>query len=195
MPALPFPAAAKRPLVSFAVGTQGLGDQCAPSRQMVAGTETEAGVIQGLLLQGMGGCGHRLRGARHARPAHLCRRTQLGPRRPRRRPGRPSGCRVRVVADTPVAIWGYSEGGAASSWAADSRGPATPRAPFAWCRHRWGAGRHRRHGQEPRRRALLRLRHGRVDGSGGGPPRPEPVQVPEPGRPDLGRGPPERLLA
>ncbi len=52
VPTLPYLAGGKRPLVSYAVGTQGLGDQCAPSNQMAVGTETEAGIIQGMLFQG-----------------------------------------------------------------------------------------------------------------------------------------------
>ncbi len=52
IPALPYLGGGKRPLVSYAVGTQGLGDQCAPSKQMAVGTETEAGIIEGMLLQG-----------------------------------------------------------------------------------------------------------------------------------------------
>ncbi|ROR89739.1 lipase family protein [Nocardioides aurantiacus] len=44
----------ERPVVSFAVGTQGLGDQCAPSRQLNAGTEYEGGFVKGLLSRGYG---------------------------------------------------------------------------------------------------------------------------------------------
>jgi len=41
-----------RGLVAFAVGTQGLGDQCAPSRQLAAGREYESVFITGLLARG-----------------------------------------------------------------------------------------------------------------------------------------------
>ncbi|KQT93830.1 lipase [Marmoricola sp. Leaf446] len=44
----------ERPVVGFAVGTQGLGDQCAPSRQLNAGTEYEGGFVKGLLSRGYG---------------------------------------------------------------------------------------------------------------------------------------------
>lgn len=41
-----------RGLVAFAVGTQGMGDQCAPSRQLAAGREYESVFITGLLARG-----------------------------------------------------------------------------------------------------------------------------------------------
>lgn len=44
----------KRPLISYAVGTQGLADKCAPSRQLAAGSEYEGAFLQGLLLRGYG---------------------------------------------------------------------------------------------------------------------------------------------
>ena len=42
----------RRPLVSFAVGTQGMADRCAPSRQLAAGTEYEGLFIKGFLARG-----------------------------------------------------------------------------------------------------------------------------------------------
>lgn len=41
-----------RPLVSYALGTVGMADRCAPSRQMAAGTLLEGAAIQTLLLRG-----------------------------------------------------------------------------------------------------------------------------------------------
>ncbi len=41
-----------RPLVSYAAGTQGQGDQCAPSRAMATGEEYEGIFIAGLLARG-----------------------------------------------------------------------------------------------------------------------------------------------
>lgn len=43
-----------RPIIGFAVGTQGLGDQCAPSKQMAAGLEYEGTFLEGLLQRGYG---------------------------------------------------------------------------------------------------------------------------------------------
>lgn len=42
----------ERPLVTYAVGTQGMADSCAPSRQLAAGSEYEGIFIKGLLLRG-----------------------------------------------------------------------------------------------------------------------------------------------
>lgn len=42
----------ERPLVSYAVGTQGMADSCAPSRQLAAGSEYEGLFIKGLLARG-----------------------------------------------------------------------------------------------------------------------------------------------
>ncbi|MFJ8825515.1 lipase family protein [Streptomyces sp. NPDC102467] len=108
-----------RPIVAFAPGTQGLADQCAPSRQMAQGTEYEALPIKKLLdqgwavvvtdYQGLGtpgvhtymtraAQGHAvldsLRAAQHLEQAHL---PKAG----------------------PVALYGYSQGGGASAAAAE----------------------------------------------------------------------------
>ena len=42
----------QRPVVGYAAGTQGMGDQCAPSRQLAAGSEYEGAFISGLLARG-----------------------------------------------------------------------------------------------------------------------------------------------
>lgn len=42
----------KRPLVSYAVGTHGLGDSCAPSQTMTQGTDNDSRLVELLLLQG-----------------------------------------------------------------------------------------------------------------------------------------------
>lgn len=44
----------ERPIIGYAVGTQGLGDQCAPSRQLAAGTGGEGLFLAGLLARGYG---------------------------------------------------------------------------------------------------------------------------------------------
>jgi pimeloyl-ACP methyl ester carboxylesterase len=53
-PSKPWLGRGQRPVVGFAVGTQGLGDQCAPSRQLAAGSEYEGSFIAGLLQRGYG---------------------------------------------------------------------------------------------------------------------------------------------
>jgi alpha-beta hydrolase superfamily lysophospholipase len=44
--------AGERPVVAYAVGTQGMADRCAPSRQLAAGTEYEGAFVKGLLARG-----------------------------------------------------------------------------------------------------------------------------------------------
>ncbi len=51
-PTVPWTGPGARPLVSFAVGTQGMADRCAPSRQLAAGSEYEGGFISGYLARG-----------------------------------------------------------------------------------------------------------------------------------------------
>jgi alpha-beta hydrolase superfamily lysophospholipase len=51
-PRAPWVGKGERPLVSYAVGTQGMADSCAPSRQLAAGSEYEGLFIKGLLLRG-----------------------------------------------------------------------------------------------------------------------------------------------
>lgn len=51
-PAADWVGPGERPLVSYAVGTQGMADRCAPSRQLQAGSEYESAFIGGLLARG-----------------------------------------------------------------------------------------------------------------------------------------------
>lgn len=46
------PAPGPRKLISYAVGTQGIADRCAPSRQFAAGTEYESAFVSTLLARG-----------------------------------------------------------------------------------------------------------------------------------------------
>lgn len=119
VPSLPYLGGGTRPLVSYAVGTQGLGDQCAPSAQMAAGTETEAGIVQGMLLQGWAvvvtdyeGLGTPGQHTYVVGPS-LGHAVLDAARAAIRLPG------AGLTPETRLTIWGYSEGGAASSWAAE----------------------------------------------------------------------------
>ncbi|MFF2195348.1 lipase family protein [Streptomyces sp. NPDC058157] len=115
-----------RPLVTYAVGTVGLGDSCAPSNNLPNGTSAEANLIQQLTLRGWAvvvtdyeglgtpglhtytvgpSAGHAVLDA--ARAAIRLPEAGLG-------------------ADTPVGIMGYSQGGQASSWAAELQGSYAP---------------------------------------------------------------------
>ncbi|WP_229686847.1 lipase family protein [Longimycelium tulufanense] len=111
--------AGTRPLVSYAVGTHGLGDQCAPSYKMRAGTENEVALIAQPLMRGWAvvltdypALGtpdvHHYAVGRAAGQAMLD-----AARAAQRLPGpglSPSG---------PVGFWGYSQGGQAAAFAGE----------------------------------------------------------------------------
>lgn len=108
-----------RPLIGYAVGTQGLDDQCAPSRQLAAGTEYEGLFLRGLLArgyavaltdyEGLGTAGVHTYVVRAAQ-AHAV----LDAVRAAQRLGVDE-----VPSDGPVALAGYSQGGGASAAAAE----------------------------------------------------------------------------
>ncbi|MGW7101365.1 lipase family protein [Streptomyces sp. NPDC054838] len=115
-----------RPLVSYAVGTVGMGDSCAPSNNFPNGTAMEANLIQQLTLRGWAvvvtdyeglgtpgvhtytvgpSAGHAMLDAARA----ALRLPEAG-----------------LPANTPIGIMGYSQGGQASSWAAELQGTYAP---------------------------------------------------------------------
>lgn len=115
-----------RPLITYAVGTVGMGDSCAPSNNIPYGTALEANLIQQLTLRGWAvvvtdyeglgtpgvhtytvgpSAGHAVLDA--ARAAQRLPQAGLSP-------------------TGPVAIMGYSQGGQASSWAAELQGSYAP---------------------------------------------------------------------
>ncbi|MFC4496635.1 lipase family protein [Streptomyces ovatisporus] len=111
-----------RPLVTYALGTVGIGDQCAPSTQFAKGTANEAALIEGALLrgwavavtdyEGLGTPGtHTYTVGRAAGTAVLdvARAAQR----------LPEAQEKGVTAESPVGIMGYSQGGQASGWAAE----------------------------------------------------------------------------
>jgi pimeloyl-ACP methyl ester carboxylesterase len=108
-----------RGLVAFAVGTQGMGTQCAPSRQMAAGREYESVFITGLLArgynvvvpdyQGLGLGGTHTYMSRQAQ-GHVV----LDALRAAQELGSPD-----IPVAGPTAIAGYSQGGGAAASAAE----------------------------------------------------------------------------
>lgn len=116
VPTAPHPGL--RPVVGYAVGTHGLGDDCAPSRQMSRGTETEALQISGLLAngwavavtdyEGLGTAGQHTYMVGPSAGHAVLDVVRAALRLPA------SG----LSANAPVALWGYSQGGAAAGWAA-----------------------------------------------------------------------------
>ncbi|WP_461028962.1 lipase family protein [Streptomyces sparsus] len=108
-----------RPLITYAVGTVGLADKCAPSRTFPTGRTKEGPLIQQALsrgwavavtdYEGLGTPGTHTytvgRSAGHA----LLDAARAAMRLPE----------AGLSADAPVGIMGYSQGGQASSWAAE----------------------------------------------------------------------------
>jgi hypothetical protein len=107
-----------KPLIGYAIGTHGIGDAAAPSRQLARGADYEAGLIAMVLArgwavavtdyEGLGTPGdHTYMVGRALGPNVLDAMRAARALRPDELP-----------ADGPAAIIGYSEGGAAAAWAA-----------------------------------------------------------------------------
>lgn len=108
-----------RPIVSYAVGTQGEGDDCAPSKALAAGFEYEGPFIAGLLArgygvvvtdyEGLGTPGDHTYVNREAEAHAVLDAIRAAQRLPE----------AGLPDDGPVAIAGYSQGGGASAAAAE----------------------------------------------------------------------------
>jgi hypothetical protein len=117
-PLAPWPGSGPRPWVDLAVGTQGLGPQCAPSKQFVATTEQELEPVEALLSHGWGVVVSDYEGyTTGATPTYVAgvseAHTVLDMARAASAvPG------TRITSATPWATMGYSQGGGGSGWAA-----------------------------------------------------------------------------
>ncbi|WP_030450572.1 lipase family protein [Herbidospora cretacea] len=108
----------KRPIVGYAVGTHGLGDQCAPSAAMANGTELELAFVSLMLLkgwavaitdyEGLGTPGDHTYMAGRSQAHAVLDSIRAATRVPD----------AGLAADGPVVIMGYSQGGASAGWAA-----------------------------------------------------------------------------
>lgn len=116
-PDAPWTGAGSRPVVGFAVGTQGPGPQCAPSKQLVAGSEYEATPISQALQKGWAVAVTDYEGyTTGGTPTYVTARSEAhavldSVRAAQHLPA--SG----VVPTSPLVLWGYSQGGGASAWA------------------------------------------------------------------------------
>lgn len=118
-PTRPRSRRADRGLVAFAVGTQGMGDQCAPSRQLGAGREYESVFIAGLLARGFNVVVPDYQGLGMAGThTYMSRQVQghvvLDALRAAQELDNPD-----IPRDGPTAIAGYSQGGGAAAAAAE----------------------------------------------------------------------------
>ncbi|MEU4200438.1 lipase family protein [Streptomyces sp. NPDC045470] len=111
-----------RPLVTYAVGTVGLADTCAPSAGFPKGTTVEANLIQQLTArgwavavtdyEGLGTPGEHTYTVGRAEGQAVLDAARAAQRLP-------GAVRAGVTQDSPVGIMGYSQGGQASGWAAE----------------------------------------------------------------------------
>ncbi|GAB3586014.1 lipase family protein [Amycolatopsis endophytica] len=114
----------ERPIIAYAPGTQGLGDQCAPSKALAAGQEYEGPFIAGLLARGWAVVVTDYEGLGTPGVHTYVNRKAEGYavldsiRAAQRLPGLPD--------DGPVAIAGYSQGGGASAAAAEMQPSYAP---------------------------------------------------------------------
>ena len=119
VPAAAWSGTGPRPVVLYAVGTQGLAQNCAPSRQFETGSEYENANINAALAKGYavlvsdysgylnGGSVTYLAGQDAGQAVLDIFNAALNV------PG------AGVSASAPVAIWGYSQGGQSAGWAAE----------------------------------------------------------------------------
>jgi len=115
-----------RPIISYAVGTHGLAQPCAPSLQMAGGTDYEAANIAAALKAGYavvvsdyqgytnGSTPTYLAGASqgHAVLDIVTAATQIP--------------FISLNASTKTAIWGFSQGGQSAAWAAQQKSSYAP---------------------------------------------------------------------
>ncbi len=118
LPTAPWTGSGPRPVVDYAFGTQGMAQNCAPSMQMVAGTEYDAAGVIGALQKGYavvatdyvgyttGGSPTYIIGQSegHAVLDAVRAAVQIP--------------NVGITLSNPVITWGFSQGGGASTWAA-----------------------------------------------------------------------------
>jgi Secretory lipase len=126
VPSKPWTGTGSRPLVSYAVGTRGIGDACAPSYTLTQGTDYEGLFIAAALdkgwavavtdMQGLGTPGmhtYEVGGSQGRAVLDIVRAAQ-------RLPG------TGLNTATPVGVWGYSQGGTSAGWAAELAGSYAP---------------------------------------------------------------------
>ncbi|GHB27856.1 lipase family protein [Streptomyces chryseus] len=111
-----------RPLVTYAVGTVGLADQCAPSAGFPKGTTVEANLINQAVqrgwavavtdYEGLGTPGDHTYTVGRAEGHAVLDAARAALRHP-------EAGRSGLSDQSPIGIMGYSQGGQASSWAAE----------------------------------------------------------------------------
>ncbi|MFC7486614.1 lipase family protein [Knoellia sp. CPCC 206453] len=119
-PKAPYLGVGSRPLISYAVGTQGVGDRCAPSRQMAETfTEYEHYLLQGFIARGYAVAITDYQGLGTPGTHTYMNRAVQGQavldiaRAALNRPG------TTLTSTTPIGLHGYSQGGGGAASAAE----------------------------------------------------------------------------
>lgn len=126
VPKAPWVGPGDRPVIGYAVGTQGIGDKCAPSRQFSEGFEYEGMFMAGLLARGYALAITDYEGLGTTGMHTYMDRVSQGHtvldavRAAQRLPG------TGLTSASPVAFVGYSQGGAAAASAAELAGTYAP---------------------------------------------------------------------
>ncbi|MFC8128559.1 lipase family protein [Streptomyces sp. NPDC057302] len=118
-----------RPLITYAVGTVGLGDKCAPSAGFPGGTTAEAPLVNAALVrgyavvvtdyEGLGTPGDHTYMVAKAQGSAVLDAARAAQRLP-------EAAKYGVAAKAPVGIMGYSQGGGASAKAAEMAAAYAP---------------------------------------------------------------------
>ncbi|MGH4030419.1 lipase family protein [Actinomycetota bacterium Odt1-20B] len=118
-----------RPLITYAVGTVGLGDKCAPSAGFPGGTTTEAPLVNAALVrgyavvvtdyEGLGTPGDHTYMVAKAQGSAVLDAARAAQRHP-------EAAKYGVDKAAPVGIMGYSQGGGASAKAAEMAASYAP---------------------------------------------------------------------
>jgi len=118
VPSSPWRGSGPRPLVTYGVGTRGVGDSCAPSYTLSRGTDYEGLFIKAALARGFAVAVSDMRGlgtpGLHTYEVGREQGTALldAARAALRLPG------TGLAANAPIGIIGYSQGGTSAGWAA-----------------------------------------------------------------------------
>jgi hypothetical protein len=126
VPTAAWSGAGTRPLVTYAVGTRGLGDPCAPSYTLSQGSDYEGATIAALLArgwavvvtdyQGLGTPGTHTYTVGPAQGRAVLDAARAAQRLPE----------TGLSRSGPVGIMGYSQGGGAAGWAGQMAGSYAP---------------------------------------------------------------------
>lgn len=126
VPPSPWTGDGERPIVSYAIGTHGLGDQCAPSAFLGQGREQELGLMRMAVArgwavvvpdyEGLGTPGDHTYAVAVAEGHAVLDAVRAA--------NQVDG--AGVAPEAPVALWGYSQGGGATAKAAEQAGDYAP---------------------------------------------------------------------